>query len=210
MGADADGLFRREPGQGEIVQVNKAVKEMPGRIDLYRQPPLSEVHLNRMRSLSQAPSYLAFMLVQQILDEVLARIVGNPLAGVHQTQGRWRYHGLLDRYACVAHGDIKVAVCVPFVTEGAASEPRQPARMTVSERNLETGRGGVGKAMHTVRAEIVILPLLAVGNDRRPCGFKPLNGISNRVVIESIKARILTVAFSASLHHSTGPWDTSH
>jgi hypothetical protein len=45
----------------------------------------------------------------------------------------------------------------------------------------------------------VILLLFPVRDDRRPRGFKPLNGISNRIFIERSEVRILTVAHSDSL-----------
>src|SRR6266478_417550 len=64
--------------------------------------------------------------------------------------------------------------------------------------------------MHAVRAEIVILPLFAVRNNRRACGFKPLNGISNRIFIERSEIRILTVASCDSLDQINGSWDTAN
>ncbi len=82
MDPDAPALFWREPRQREIVEVNEAVKEVPRRIDLHGQPSFGEVYLNLMRALFQATAYLGSMLVQQILDELLARIIRNRL-GVH-------------------------------------------------------------------------------------------------------------------------------
>ncbi len=64
--------------------------------------------------------------------------------------------------------------------------------------------------MHAVRREIVILPLFAVRNDRRPCGFKPLNGISNRIFIERMEIRILAVSLCDSLDQINGSWDTAN
>src|SRR5207253_7235528 len=62
MDPDAPALFRREPRQREIVQVDEAVEEMPGGIDLDGQPSFGEVHLNLVRSLLQAQPYLRFVL----------------------------------------------------------------------------------------------------------------------------------------------------
>src|SRR6267378_1931833 len=104
---------------------------MAGGIDLYGQPSFGKVELDLMRALVQAPPYLGFALAQQIVDELLARIVPNALGRVYQTQGRRRYHRLLDGHVRVALGDIQVAVCVSLVTERAAGEPHQAARMTV-------------------------------------------------------------------------------
>ena len=53
--------------------------------------------------------------------------------------------------------------------------------------------------MHGVRREIMVLPLFAVRNDRRPRCFKTLNGVSNRIFIERREDRILTVRFGDSL-----------
>src|ERR1700687_1991414 len=71
--------------------------------------------------------------------------------------------------------------------------------MTVRERDFETIRGRVRKPMHAVRREIVMFPLLAVRHDRRACGFKPLDGVSNRLFIERSEAGILAVALCDSL-----------
>ena len=131
MDPDAPTLIWGEAREGEIVQVNEAVKEMARGIDLHGQPSFGEVHLNLVRALFQAASDLGFMLAQKIVDELLARIIRNALGWVHQTQGRRRYHRLLDRHVCIAHGDIQVTVRVPPVTERAACEARQAARMTV-------------------------------------------------------------------------------
>src|SRR5712664_2394130 len=137
-----------------------------------------------MCALFQAAPYLGFMLAQQVVDELLARIISNVVGWIHQTQSRRRYHRLLDRNVRVAPGDIEERVCVTLVTERSAGEPRQPARMAVRERDFETIRCRVRKSMHAVCRKIVILPLFTVRNDRRACGLKPLNGISNRVFIE--------------------------
>jgi hypothetical protein len=56
----------------------------------------------------------------------------------------------------------------------------------------------------------MILPLFAVRNDRRARGFKPLNGISNRIFIERSEVRILTVALCDALDQINGSWDTAN
>src|SRR5882762_8825064 len=82
--------------------------------------------------------------------------------------------------------------------------------MTIRERDCETIRRCVRKPMHAVRREIVILPLFAVRNDRRACGFNPLNSVSNRILIERSEIRILTAAPCDSLNQINGSWDTAH
>ena len=62
--------------------------------------------------------------------------------------------------------------------------------------------------MHATPREIVILSLFTVRNDWRATGFKPLFGVSNRILIETCKVRILTVAFCDSLDQINGSWDT--
>src|ERR1700694_6260071 len=106
---------------------------MPRGIDLHSQPSFGEVHLNLVRAFFQTAPYLGFVLAQQIVDELLARIIWNALGWVHQTQGRGRYHRLLDRYVGVADSDIQVTVRVPPVAEGAACEPGQSASVSVCE-----------------------------------------------------------------------------
>jgi hypothetical protein len=60
-----------------------------------------------------------------------------------------------------------------------------------------------------MRAEVVILALFAVRNDRRACGFKPFNGVSNGIFIERGEVGILFVAFRDSLDETNGSWDTA-
>ena len=64
--------------------------------------------------------------------------------------------------------------------------------------------------MHTVRREIVILPLVAVRYDRRACGLKPLNGVSNRIFIERSEVSILAVEFCDSLDEIKRSWHTAN
>src|SRR5207245_10241112 len=73
------------------------------------------------------------------------------------------------------------------------------------DRNGETIRGCIRKTMHAVRREIVILGLFTVRNHRRACGFKALDGVSNRSFIERSQVRIGTVAFCDSLDEISGP-----
>src|SRR3979411_1368595 len=124
------------------------------------------------------------MLAQQIFDELLPRIVRDAFGWVQQAQGRWRYHGLLYRHVRIAHGYIQVRICVAQITKRAAREPQHTARMTVREGNFESVRGRIRKPMYAVCQEIGILPLFAVRDDRRSGGFKPFDGVSNRLSVE--------------------------
>ena len=54
----------------EIVQIDEAVQQLAGRIDLDRQPSFREVDLHLVRTLLQAAANLGLVLVQQIVDEL--------------------------------------------------------------------------------------------------------------------------------------------
>ena len=82
--------------------------------------------------------------------------------------------------------------------------------MTIREWDCEAVRRCVRKSMHTVRGEIVILPLFAVCDNWRARGFKPLNGVSNRIFIERSKIRVLTVAFCDSVDELNGSRDAAY
>src|ERR1700730_3978169 len=81
--------------------------------------------------------------------------------------------------------------------------------MTVAERDREAIRGRVRKPVHAIRREVVVLPLLAVGNDRGACGFEPLDGVPDRILIEKSEVRIVAVAFRDSLDEISGSWDAA-
>src|SRR5258708_8319608 len=210
MHPDAAALFGRETRQREIIEVDEAVQEMSGGIDLYREASFGEVHLHLASALVQAAPDLGFMLAQQVVDELLARIIPNLLRRVHQARGRRRYPRLLDRNMRMAHGDIQVTVCVPPVPERAACKARQLPRMTVCERDCEAIRGRVRKPMHALRREIEILPLFAVGNDRRARRFEPLDGASNGIFEERSEARTSPPALSPSPDHTDASLLVAH
>jgi hypothetical protein len=56
----------------------------------------------------------------------------------------------------------------------------------------------------------VILPLFTVRDHWRACGLESLNGISNRIFIEKLKARILTAGCGDPLDEFDGPWNTAN
>ena len=88
MNPDAASFLRCEPLQREVVQVNEAVEKMPGRIDFYGQPSFREVDLNLIRAFLQAAPDFGFVLVQQVVDKLLSRVVFDFLWRIHQTQSR--------------------------------------------------------------------------------------------------------------------------
>jgi hypothetical protein len=64
--------------------------------------------------------------------------------------------------------------------------------------------------MHAIGAEIVTLPRFPARNDRRACGFKPPNGISNRIFMVRGEMRILTVAPCDSFDQINRSWDDAN
>src|SRR5438445_1692246 len=214
MDSNAPTLFWRETGQREVEEINEAVQQVPRRIDFHSQASFGEVHLHLIGALFQAAPYLGFMLAQQIVDELLARIIRNSLGGVHQAQGRRRDHGLLNRDMRVAHGDIQITVSVSAIPERTIREPRQPAGVTVRERDGETIGGRVQKPVHAVGRETAILPLFAVGHHWRASSFKPLEGVSNGILKERGEIRILvgipTAGLSDPFDQGEWSWNASN
>jgi hypothetical protein len=62
-----------------------------------------------------------------------------------------------------------------------------------SEWNTKTIHIGVGQAMDGVSPEIVVLPLLAVGDDRRSGHLEALDGVANCLLEESVEAGVVAV-----------------
>ena len=62
-----------------LFKIDEAVQQIPGRIDLHRQPAFGEIDLHLVRAFFQAAADLGFVLAQQIVDELLARVTGNCL-----------------------------------------------------------------------------------------------------------------------------------
>ena len=138
--------------------------------------------------LLQAAADLGLVLVQQVVDELLAGVAGDLVGRVHEAQGRGRDDRLLHRHVGVAQGHVQVAVRVPLVAERAGRQPRHPAGVAGRERDLEAVRGRVRQPVHAVGPEVVVLPLLAVGDDRRAGGLEPLDGVPDRLLVERVQA----------------------
>ena len=66
------------------------------------------------------------------------------------------------------------------------------------ERDLEAVGRRVRQAVDAVRPEVVILPLLAIGDDRRAGGLEPLDGVADRRVVERVERGIVGVAVAAT------------
>ena len=93
-----------------------------------------------------------------------------------------------------------------LVAERAGRQPRHAADVAGRERDLEAVRARVRQPVHAVRPEIVILPLLAVGDHRRAGGLESLDGVPNGLIENGIQHRIVGVAQSLNgLHQLTWP-----
>ena len=115
----------------------------------------------------------------------------------------------LSGHVRISLRDVEIAVRVPLVAERSRRQPRHAAGVSGGERNPEAVRSGVGKAVHGVRPEVVILPLFAVGDDRRACRFEPLDRVADRVLVESIEARIVAVPLRHGLDQRGRPGQAS-
>jgi hypothetical protein len=60
--ADPPAVLGGEPRQREVVQVDETVQEIPGGVELDRQPPLREVDLDLVRASLEAATNLDLML----------------------------------------------------------------------------------------------------------------------------------------------------
>src|SRR5262245_26991281 len=137
MHSDTPAFFRGESREREIVQIDEAVEEIPEGIQLNCQALLGEVNLNLVRALLQTAANLGLVLAQQILDEFLARITGNPFGWIHEAQSRGRDDRLLNERMRVTHRDFQVLVSIDVVMKRPGREPKHAADVTGGERDPE-------------------------------------------------------------------------
>ena len=64
MHSDAQKICGGEARQRQIVEIDKALQEIPGRVDLKRQPSFGEVDLHLVRALAQAGAHLGLVLAE--------------------------------------------------------------------------------------------------------------------------------------------------
>src|SRR5688572_14567931 len=147
-----------------------------------------------MGFLVQATPDLVFMLLQEIVDELFSRIIRDSFCRIHEAESRGRDHGLLYGPVRVALRNVEVAVRLPLVAKGPFRETGHAANVTGAEGNLESIRSGVGKAVDRVRPEVVVLPLLAVGDDRRPGLFEAFDCVFDRRFVKRSESRIFAVS----------------
>jgi len=118
---------------------------------------LREVDLDVVRAQAQAGAHLAHVLVEEVEDELIARVVGQRLGRVHEAQRRGRDHRLLDRTRRIAlsHGELLCGASA--VAERSPGQTRHAAHVPGAERDLESVGRRVRKSVDRVRPEVVVL-----------------------------------------------------
>ena len=188
---DPPALLRGEARQREVVQVDEAVEEVPGGVDLHREAAFGEVDLHRMRAPLQAPADLELVLAKEVVNELLARIARDPVGRIHEAQRGRRDDRLLHRNRRVALRHFEEAVRGASKSKGPVRQPRHAPDMSRREGDLEAVGHRVRHPVHGMGPEVVVLPLLAIGDDGRPRCLEPLHGVPHGGLVERVQARIL-------------------
>ena len=208
---DALPIFGGEARQRQIVQTNETIQEIAGWIEFNRQSSFREIDLHFVRALLEASANLHFVFAQQIVDEFLARVTWNVFRRIHEAERGRGNDGLLQGPVRVTLGNIEVAIRINSVAKWPGSQARHPPHVTRGERNLETVRRGVVQTMHTVGPKVMILALLAVGDDRGTRGLKLFDGVLDGRFIEGIQSRVRVVSsFGNRCKQFHGPGNASN
>ena len=207
--ADASALVVGKARQRHVVQVDEAVQEVAARVELDRQPAFREIDLHCVGAQIQARPDLRLMLAEEVGDELLARVVGDLVGGIHEAQRRRRNHRLLDRNVRVAQREAEIGIGADAVPERTAEQAQHAARVARGERDREAVRGNVVQALHAVGPEVVELALLAIGDDRRPGGLEAPDGVEDGVFVEWLERRIGAVAAGQGLDQRCGARDAA-
>ena len=192
--ADALALLRREPREREVVERDEAVEQRAARVELHREARLGEVDLHAMGAEREAAPHLADMLGEQIIDEPLAGITGDLVGRVHETQRGGRDDRLLERTLGISLRRREELVAAHAIAKGAPGETRHAAHMARREGDAEPVRRGVGEPVDAVGPEVVILPLLAIGDDGGAGGLERHDGLADRLLVQGIESRIGVIA----------------
>ena len=88
MHAQTLSFLGRKSTEGEVVQVYKTRKQFPRGIDLERQASLGEVDLHCGHAFVETATNFSDVLVQQVLDEVFARIPRDGLLGPQRSMSK--------------------------------------------------------------------------------------------------------------------------
>jgi hypothetical protein len=191
--ADARALGRCETRKREVVQLDEALQQMPGGIELHREPAFGEVDLHLVRAFVETAPHFGLVLAQKIVYERLARVAGDRCGRIHEAQRGRRDDRLLQWHVGIAACVIEEAIGITAVVKRTFCEARHAARVARGERDPETVGRGVRAAFDAVGPEVVILALLAVADDRRAGRFEALYGVANRGVVERLQRRVVAI-----------------
>ena len=86
MNAQAQTIRRGKAAQRNVVEIDEAREQLAARINLHRKAAFGEIDLHTMRTLLQTTTYFRLVLAQQIIDELLPRIVRKAFRWIHQAQ----------------------------------------------------------------------------------------------------------------------------
>jgi len=132
--ADLGAFLVGQPAQDLVVQVDERIEEAARRIELERQARLGEIDLDGRASL-EAATDLGGRLSDEVLDERLAGIAGDPVPGIHQADRRCRDHGLLQLGGGLALGPVEIRVGLSRVAERRGRQDWQLAGVAILERD---------------------------------------------------------------------------
>ncbi len=103
---------------------------------------------------------------------------------------RGRNDRLFHRHAGEPSRDIQVGIRAALVTKRSTGQARHSSDVSRREGNLKAVRGGVGESVNAVSPEVVVLPLLAIGDDRRAGFLEEPNGVADGGVVEPIQCGV--------------------
>ena len=96
--ADAQAFVRRQAAERQVVEIDEAGEQGAGGVDLDGEARFGEVDLHHVRAHRETAPDLGDVLVDEVFDELLARVVGDAVGRIHEAQGRRRNHRLLHRH----------------------------------------------------------------------------------------------------------------
>ncbi len=108
--ADDGALLGREAIERPVVQGDKALQELFGRIEFDRQPPLREVDLDVVGAGPQRAANVGLMLPEKIAEKRLSGIAVDGLLRVEQAQGRSGNDRLLDGHLRIALRRLQITI----------------------------------------------------------------------------------------------------
>ena len=138
--------------------------------------------------LCEAAADLGLVLAQQVVDELLARIardlLGRDTSGSAPRARSPPASPARARSAARRRGSCRRSAC----SGTARRQPRHAAHVAGGERDLEAVGRRVRQAVDAVGPEVVVLALLAVGDDRRAGRLELLDRVADRLVVERRRA----------------------